>query len=183
MKKLTIVLLLAFSTVSVALGKSDQEKFSKNNEIICDGTDKAWIKEKTTYNKDHLLFKYVVSLFGRATQCSGEIDSIFDGQKFGKITYKFENKAILKFETMPPETSKSTLEVLNGFNNEKEAIEKIQEAVKKAGLKITLDKPEIEKSGLIETKTFWDPDGGTNGRLFLVYDNKKLVSVGYGMAL
>jgi hypothetical protein len=183
MKKLTVFLVLTFSMYSFAIEKIPHKKASVNKETICIGADKPWTKEQTRFRQDHLLFKYAVNLFGSHTQCSGKIDSTFEGKKFGVLTYKFKNKATLKFDAKPPETLVVTLESPQGFGDENQAIAKIEEVAEETGLKITLDEPEIEKSELMETKTFWDSSEGTNGRLFLVYKNKKLVNIGYGMAL
>lgn len=151
--------------------------------LTCQGQDSGWLSEKKEALKNHELIKYASSVFGPATGCSGKVISHFENRKFGEMTFDFNRKAFFKSEAFPPEVSMLTLTVENGFSNEKEAILKIQEVAKNAGLKIKMNKPEVKKSGAVETKTYWDPSEGVNGRLFLVYKNSKLTSIGYGMAL
>ena len=99
------------------------------------------------------------------------------------MKFYFKKLAIISSETSPPESSVLKIEALNGFKNESKAIEKLKEAVKKSGLKMNWDKPDVTHSGSEQTKTYWDLEEGTNGRLFLTYKDSKLVSIGYGMAL
>jgi hypothetical protein len=129
--------------------------------------------------KKHDLYIYAEQKLGKSTGCQTQSQTS-DGQTFGTTTVNFKNGK-LTAETMPPETSVITLEA--DFKDEKEALAKLKEATKNAGLKINWEKPETEKNGTSETKTFWDPSEGLNGRGFLTYKNKKLVSIGLGMAL
>lgn len=108
-------------------------------------------------------------------------------EPYGVQTYKFKNSALLRFESAAPEITEVSLESTSGLR-EKEAIEKLKSGTKGIGFNIDFAKPEVEAGKSAETKnsvtkTFWDKAEGTIGRAFLRYNGKKLIAIGYGMAL
>lgn len=170
-----IIGIFVFLMASVGLAK-----------VVCDDEKQNdWVKmQRIAIEKDEL-FKFGKGQFGPLVSCNGKVNHTeINGQKFGIMTFVFKKSAKMTVETMPPESLVVKLEVNAKFPNADVAMNRLKSAVKKTGLKIDYKKsPEIQKSNDIETKTFWDTDTGNNGRAFLVYKAKKLVGIGYGMAL
>jgi hypothetical protein len=145
--------------------------------------ERDWVRDQRAKCESHLLFKYAEKLFGEPANYIGKVDLASSGEKFGILAFKFKNGAKLTFETLQPETSRVELECEKGFPDENEAIAKLKGATAKTGLKIDWSKPQIKSVEGNEIKTYWDPEPGINGQGFLEYRAKKLIRIGYSMAL
>lgn len=153
--------------------------------IPCTGEkDSEWVQGRQEALQQESLFRFVLSEAGSPTSCKAKLTQNGPDGKFGSITYEFKNGFTYTAESLPPESSVVTLDASNGFTSEPKAVRQLKEAAAKTGLQINWTaKPELGKEGETETKTFWDPDEGRNGRGFLTYKKGKLISIGFGMAL
>ena len=152
--------------------------------LECRGkADHDWLQQSRDSVVKESLFRFAIEQAGRPISCEVKDWSITEEGKFGTLVYQFKNGATYSLESSPPETLAYAFSTSNGFAQESKAISSIKKAAAAKGLHVDWTEPQIEKSGDVETKTFWDPNEAVNGRAFLSWKNGQLISIGYGMAL
>lgn len=144
-----------------------------------------WLTAWKAILEEGKLYLYAVKLFGAPVGCEGAVTTTFDDAKYGIMRFAFPEGAELLAETFPPEASRLTLKVPQGFPDEKEALAVLERYVCDIGLKIDWSKPEEETTGNGSTRTvrYFDPDPGLNAAAVVVYKDGTLIGMGYQMAL
>jgi hypothetical protein len=146
----------------------------------------SWMKEMKM-DKDSF-YQYAVRLFNQPIACKGEADGDAKGKvddedgAHNMIVFSFANGATYRIETFPPETGIDELLAPGGFPNEEEARSFIKQRSEEAGAHIDWSKPEERTEDDKQVHTYWDPEE-PNAGADLIYKNKKLVGIGFHMAL
>lgn len=126
---------------------------------------------------------FAVQNYGPTTACEGAVTTEFDGAKFGRVVLAFGDGVTLAVETLPPESSITTLRASGGFRDEAEARTLLREQATRRGLSIDWTAPEIRTEGAEEVHQFWDPETGLNASASLIFRNDTLVGVRLSVAL
>lgn len=135
-------------------------------------------------DKETPIFKYAISQFGKLTKCHRKVTSVDTGEKFHTMTYVFKNCATLTMKSAPPEVTDIEMVSEKGFAHEAETLKKLKNFIASIPLKIDWSKSESYKEKGRKTKIFRaSKEQDINGWGRLIYKGKKLVGIGYGMAL
>lgn len=126
---------------------------------------------------------FALKRYGAPTACEGAVTDEFDGEKFGRLALTFGEGITLEVETLPPETSVTTLRAAAGFDDEASVRKALEDDATSLGLAIDWTAPEVSEEGDEVTRAFWDPDTGLNASAALVYRGDRLVAVRVSMAL
>lgn len=129
------------------------------------------------------LAAWAAERFGPPTRCEGERTDEFDGAVYGVLRLGFAAGVTLEAETMPIETSVTTLRAPDGFPDEAAARTALREDAERVGLRIDWTSPEITTAGGERTERYRDPDPGLNAAASLVWAGDRLVEIGVSMAL
>lgn len=126
---------------------------------------------------------FATELFGPHTACVGEVTDVFDGTRFGVVELEHATSAVLRVETLPPESSVVSLRAPGGFPDEQAARDALEAYVLRVGVAPDWSAPEIVRDGEVETRAFTDPDPGLNATAWLVYRGDMLVELRFSLAL
>jgi hypothetical protein len=153
--------------------------------LPCDGPDAdPWAAEfRGRVESYHRLFQFAQATFGPPTSCDGMQTMEFDGASFGYLRLGFDGGVELLVETMPPESSISTLTDADGFEDAGLVRATLESYAAGIGLSIDWSTPEITSEAGGEVHTFWDPEPGLNASASLIYVGGVLMGVRLGMAL
>lgn len=142
-----------------------------------------WLSAWQEQVKGNRLYLYAVKLFKAPTGREGKVTGTFDDIKYGIVKFTFAGGGVLEIETFPPESSRVTLRVPQGFSNDKEAGRVLEQYVREIGLEIDWSKPREEASGEIKTLYYEHEEPAYNATAVMVYKGTKLIEIGFSMAL
>lgn len=160
-----------------------QKKEIKNTINSPEDEQERWLLQWRDNAEKDQLYLYGVKLFKAPIDCETEITDTFESNNFGTLLFIFTGSAKFKLETFPPESSRITLRVPNGFPNMREACFVLEQYVRKIGVSLDWSKPKQQKNGLEMIKSFHPLDPELNATAIQVYKNKKLIEIGFNMAL
>jgi hypothetical protein len=160
-----------------------QEQEIKNTIKSPEAEQERWLSQWRDNAEKDQLYRYAVKLFKAPVDCEAKITNTFEGNHFGTLLFIFTGDAELKLETFPPESSRITLRAPNGFPNKREACYVLEQYVRKIGVGLDWSKPKQQKNGAELIKSFHPFDPELNATAIQVYKNKKLVEIGFNMAL
>jgi hypothetical protein len=166
------------ASVSHAQGKSTTAA------LKCQGEEQdSWLSEWRTIVEQDKLYLYAVKLFNLPVECEAKITETFNGAKFGTLLFAFAGGNVLSIETFPPEASRVTLKVPQGFPDEGEAHAALEHYTQHIGVNIDWSKPVERTDGEQQLKTFSAPEQGLNAGATMIYKHQKLIEIGLHMAL
>ena len=129
------------------------------------------------------LARFAVDRFGALTSCEGAVTAEFDGSRFGKVLLGFPEGVSLEVETMPVESSVTTLRSEKGFQDGSRMRQLLEEYTGGMGLEIDWSAAEVHTEGTELIQQYWDPDPGLNASASLIYSGDRLVAVRVSLAL
>lgn len=142
-----------------------------------------WLSDWRQIIMQDQLYQYAVSLFSGPINFEGKITTVFDGNKFGIARFSFSGGGEFRIETLPPESSITTLRAPNGFPDENDVGSFFKQYLQDIGLKIDWSKPEEQISNDEKIIKFFDPVPGFNATATMVYKDNKLIEIGVSMAI
>ena len=153
--------------------------------FACDGPDvDPWVTATAgRVPRYDAIFAFAVGLYGEATGCTGRVTDEFDGARFGVVTWTFMGGVVFELQTMPPETSRVSLSVPEGFEDPVAATASLRAYTDGVGVAIDWDAPDVSLDGDAEVRSYWDPDSGLNASASLVFVGEVLVELRFSMAL
>lgn len=155
-----------------------------NEDLSCQkAAGERWLSDWKIAIEQGEFYRYAVKLFNTPVECQGKITDTFDGNYFGIMQFYFSSGVELKIETFPPESSITTLRVPNGFPDESDTRSFLEQYLRDIGLRIDWTKPEERTANGEKIIEFYDPKPGFNATAIMVYKNKKLIKIGYSIAL
>ncbi len=151
----------------------------------CDGPDvDPWLSDLRDRVMSYGgLVHFAVRQYGAPTACEGAATTDFDGAKFGNLRLSFVEGVTFEVQTMPPESSVSTLRASSGFGDESLVRQALRQHTTDIGLAIDWTAPEVTMEGAELVHVFWDSDPGLNASASLIFAKGKLVAVRVSMAL
>lgn len=175
---LILIWLVTYLTGPTDLVYGD-EIYENSQETVQD----PWLSNRKKIIEQGQLYRYAVSLFNEPTDYEGKITTTFDGNKFGIVRFSFSGGGELKIETLPPESSITTLRAPSGFPDENDVGSFLKQYLQDIGLKIDWSKPEEQISNDEKIVKFYDPVPGFNATAIMVYKDNKLIEIGVSKAL
>lgn len=151
----------------------------------CEGPDvDPWITDfrdrVVSYNE---LARHAIAQYGEPISCESAVTAEFDGARFGMLILGFSGGVALHSETMPPETSVTTLSSDVGFADEAEMRQVLERYTRGVGFAIDWTAPDVITEGSEVVHQYWDPDPGLNASASLVFSDGRLVAVRVSWAL
>jgi len=179
-RRIGIVVLALLAPLGSAPGEE-----ARPDPLPCDDpAADAWVAaQRDRVISANGLEAFASEVFGAWTACSGEVTTRFDGTSFGVVVLRHGDAAVLRVETMPPETSLVTLRALEGFPDEPSAREALEAYARAIGVSPDWRRPEIAREGELEVRGYADPDPGLNATASLVYRGDTLVELRFTLAL
>lgn len=181
-------LLVAWTASGGTQGKTEDQREVEgvgSLPFACDGPDgDPWV----TATADRVprfdgMFAFAIEHHGEATGCSGRVTDEFDGARFGVVTWTFTGGVVFELQTMPPETSRVSLRVPEGFEDPVAATAALRAYTDGIGVAIDWDAPQVLLEGDAEVRSHWDPESGLNASASLVFVGEALVELRFSMAL
>ncbi len=160
-----------------------QEKEIKNSIASPEDEQEHWLSQWRGNAEKDQLYLYAVKLFKAPDNCEAKITGTFEGNHFGILLFTFAGGAKFTLETFPPESSRITLRVPNGFPDKQEACRVLEQYVLKIGVVLDWSKPKQQANGAELIRSFHPLDPELNATAIQVYKNNKLIEIGFSMAL
>jgi hypothetical protein len=153
--------------------------------VPCEGPDAVpWVTDFRDRLLDYdELTRFAVGRYGAPVACEGTLTDEFDGAVFGTLLLTFSEGVTLEAQTLPPESSITTLRAAAGFGEGAEVREALRAHAAGIGLQIDWTTPEVTMEGDERVESYWDRDPGLNASASLVSRNGELVAVRLSMAL
>ena len=154
--------------------------------LPCEGPDvDPWVADfRGRVESYDDLYRFAVERFGPPVSCEGAIGDEFDGARFGSLTFTFVEGITYSVETMPIETSLSTMRHPTGFEDPDAMREALAADAEGTGLRIDWSTPpEVSELDGEVIHSYWDPETGLNASASLIYAGGELVGIRLSMAL
>jgi hypothetical protein len=154
-------------------------------DLECKGeAEDAWLSDwRERFLHRNLLVEWATNRLGAPNACEAKVTSRFDGEKFGRLHFAFEDGSTLEVRTWPPETSHVTLALAAGFQSEEEGRQLLESYVRKTGFVLDWSEPEERNENGQRVLTYSVGDPGHNAGASLVYSKNRLTAIRFTMAL
>lgn len=160
------------------------EGFYRCDKVISKETD-SWVVSFEQRIRDHdELFQYALQNYGAPDFCKGEITALFDGQKFGSITFRWKNSIGFSMKTLPPESSVIEFKHIEGFPDAVATKNVIWQYMKGRGFTVNSAKTRETATEAGRIEEYGAEPAGMNATIGLNFNNKnKLTNVTISTAL
>jgi hypothetical protein len=151
----------------------------------CEGPDvDPWVTDfRSRVESYDALYQLAADRYGPPTECEGTVTMEFDGARFGSLVLGFPGGVTFAVETMPPESSVTTLRAPGAFEEPELVRRGLEDYASGRGLAIDWSTPEISEDAGEVIHTFWAPEPGLNASASLIFSGDALVGVRMSMAL